>query len=86
VAGVVVDAELVLDHLGDAAARPQGPDEAVGLGPSLQKRGQVPALLVGQAAALTPSRPRTKRLQAIARRPRQPLADGRLGDAQGLGD
>ena len=84
--GMIADLELVLDQLRDAAARPDVTTKAKGFRPFAQQGYQLRALGRAQQGFRAGRWVVTQRLDAMQSGTLQPLADGALGDAQGLGD
>ena len=85
-ARVVGEAKFQPNHRGDPATGPDLPSKAIGFGAAVQECGQAVQLCGSQATWGTGRRSVPERLRAALAGACQPLADGPLADAQGLGD
>ena len=83
---VVGDAERQPQDRGDSAPRPHLATEAIGLGSPVQEVGEAGELLGSQAPGRARWGAMPQRVWAPVAGPCHPLADGRLADAQRLGN
>jgi hypothetical protein len=86
VALVVADAELLLDHLGNAGAGPDLAAEAIRLGAVPQEVGDEALLGRGELGRVSGGRAGAERLGAAGAGAAHPAADRLLGDPEGLSD
>jgi len=84
--GMIPNTKLVLDELSNAAAGPDLAMKAKGFSTFEQQGDQLRVLVSGQEGFGARRWMVTQDLDAMQGGPLQPLADGALGDAQGLSD
>ena len=83
---VVADAEFLFDNLGDTAASPDLAAEAISLRPVPEELGDQALLRVGEHGRAAWDGLRAQHLGAASADASEPMTDGDLGDAQGLGN
>lgn len=84
--GMIVDRELVRNQVGDPAAGPDIAAKAEGFGAFQQQGGELRPLLGAEPRPGTGRRVISQRLGTVQGSAVEPLADGSLGDAEGLRD